>query len=457
MAKEFETAARGLLPRIRDIQRKMPTLPAFRPAPSRKPSRVRFVEEQCPNWWQMRGQVGDDPEFKAVLEPIGKRLDAMEPFSSAIGKWIVFPELGEGVRYESGLDLAWAIAATYFAAAGASRWNHRVFHDVWDGFMEFVDSRVESVDHVVYAPILVSGVERRLSLEKDLRIQRFSSLHVARIATLDPQLAGVTFRHRLTLWPLTFLVLTMQLKKEVQAHDDLSSNGHLFRPALVSRINDETALFRALLSEQVTIPTYAVIRFSYPPRMGGGSLGELPWRVPDGSLIPLNPQELRNYRRLRAAFLRAEGKKGWERVMASIRRFAVAWDNEFRADILADLVAAMEELLVRSDQEVSYKLRVRAAFLLGKTRSQRLQVANDIRDAYSYRSKIFHGGYVFDNLMDYPAAKRLKRAKGKHGNPFHDFNEVVRLTAAMAAYYRRAAVFFIRRGQYEYDWAATGL
>jgi len=226
---------------------------------------------------------------------------------------------------------------------------------------------------------------------------------------------------------------------------------------LVRRINEEAALLCALLSERITIPTYALIRFSHSPRMRG-PVGNLPWQLPELQFTQdVSPRQLRNYQRLRATFLGATGDKGWGSVMASVRRFAAARDNQFRADVLADLVAALEQLLVRSDSEVSYKLRVRTAFLLGRSRDDRLRIANDIRDAYSYRSTIFHGGYVFDNLMDFPTARGLRRAKGKHGNPYHDVNEVMRLTGVMARHYRQAVTFFIRRGQYEYDWALAGL
>lgn len=456
---ELESRLRILLPHIRGVQERLPTLPIFLPTPGRGPNRVRFVEEQRPNWWQLKGKAGSDQALGLGLDLIGGRLSAAEPFKSAIGKWISFPELGEAVRYDSGLDLAWGLVTTYLTAAGTDRWNQAVFRNVWAGFTDCVDPNVTSVKHVLYAPVAgMSGVRRGLRLGADLRIERLSPQDAARIATIDPQLAGVTFRHRLTLWPLTFLVQTLQLKKEVVAKSNPPANGHLLLATIASRINEETALLRALLSEKITIPTYALIRFSHPPRRGGGPVVNLPWQLPDLPFTQeLSPPQLRHFQRLRAMFLGAAGDKGWESIMASVRRFAAAWDNQFRADVLADLVAALEQLLVRSDREVSYKLRVRTAFLLGRSREDSLRIANDIRDAYSYRSTIFHGGYIFDNLMDFPTARGLKRAKGKHGNPFHDVNEIVRLTTAMASYYRQALTFFIRRGQYEYDWGAAGL
>ena len=135
-----------------------------------------------------------------------------------------------------------------------------------------------------------------------------------------------------------------------------------------------------------------------------------------------------------------------------MRRFAVAWENPFRADILADIVAALEKLIVNSKEEVSYKLRTRVAFLLGKSSAERKNIAKNIKDAYSYRSDVFHGGYVFDSLSEFEAAKRIKKAKGKKGNPFHHINEVHRLIYKMRAYYRDILKFMIDRSEFIINW-----
>ena len=82
---------------------------------------------------------------------------------------------------------------------------------------------------------------------------------------------------------------------------------------------------------------------------------------------------------------------------------------------------------------------------------------NDLRDAYAYRSQVFHGGFVFDNAMEWQAATRMKRAKGKGGNPFYHVNEVHRLIYKVSNYYRRTLQVMIDRGQCEIDWTGQGL
>ncbi len=54
-------------------------------------------------------------------------------------------------------------------------------------------------------------------------------------------------------------------------------------------------------------------------------------------------------------------------------------------------------------------------------------------------------------------AQRMKRAKGKKGNPFHDVNEVHRLKYQVSHYYRSVLNQMIDCGTLEIDWTAYGL
>ena len=120
-------------------------------------------------------------------------------------------------------------------------------------------------------------------------------------------------------------------------------------------------------------------------------------------------------------------------------------------------MTALEGLVVRSNEEVSYKLRTRTSQFLGKSSSEKQRIVKNLKDAYSYRSTTFHGGYVFDNAWDFVSANRLKRAKGKQGNPFHDVNEVHRLIYTVAGYYRDILETMIDRGEFEINWNTKGL
>jgi hypothetical protein len=58
---------------------------------------------------------------------------------------------------------------------------------------------------------------------------------------------------------------------------------------------------------------------------------------------------------------------------------------------LVDQIIALESLYLGDPQELSYKLAMRTAYLLGSTREVRSEIFNNMKTAYNYRSKIIHG------------------------------------------------------------------
>ncbi len=61
-------------------------------------------------------------------------------------------------------------------------------------------------------------------------------------------------------------------------------------------------------------------------------------------------------------------------------------------DSFLDLMFALENLFLKGEQlELGYKLRMRMACVLEQEYEKRLEVFNDIRNAYSIRGKIVHG------------------------------------------------------------------
>jgi len=61
-------------------------------------------------------------------------------------------------------------------------------------------------------------------------------------------------------------------------------------------------------------------------------------------------------------------------------------------DSFLDLMIALENLfLKKTHQELSYKLSIRMAYILGVDKKDRINIFNFMRDAYNLRSKILHG------------------------------------------------------------------
>jgi hypothetical protein len=78
--------------------------------------------------------------------------------------------------------------------------------------------------------------------------------------------------------------------------------------------------------------------------------------------------------------------------------------------------------------EINYKLQLRAAILLGKTLSERLEIRESVRKLYSLRSKVVHGrkSKAKDKLSDMSCAHRgleictqAVRAIVQHGIPLN--------------------------------------
>ena len=61
-------------------------------------------------------------------------------------------------------------------------------------------------------------------------------------------------------------------------------------------------------------------------------------------------------------------------------------------DSFLDLMITLENLFLKgTNQELSYKISMRMAYVLGKDKDDRKKIFDFIKDAYNLRSKIVHG------------------------------------------------------------------
>lgn len=453
---------RYTIPHIAQSLSELSSLPLFRAEPSNKRGKYRFIEDKQPNWWQIPTQLQDSLLDSEEGRKLAGIIETTEPFALVIGKLIYIQELGRGQNYSSGRHVVKELLISYLFSSGIERWNAKRFEKVWLDLVKYFDPNNNNLEFQLYAPILLTaGVSRSIKLDQNLNIQRIPVHKIAKIASLNNVLAGVTIHHRLTVWPVCFFVKQCVFTKVIIEDTDTSLavfNYYKFKNWGV-QLNEEVAILRSLLGEHICVPQYALIRNAYPRDRGGDMLTELPWKANSSHVFDnkFSSQQVKLYVKRRAIFLKLEGSRGWENVAKSMRRFAIAWENPFRADILADIVAALENLIVVQDKaEVSYKLRIRVAHFLSKSELERADILKNLTDAYSYRSRVFHGGYVFDNAAELEAAERVKSSKGKKGNSFHDVNEVNRLIGKTSEYYRRILEIIIDSRQLEIDWSSRG-
>ena len=462
--RNCECFIRGTLPSLAGAEPGLPTRAAFRVEKDEARNRKKFVEYAAPIWGQVPKNLWASAFETSPAKRFLRSLQSTPPFSNTIGKSLYVIETGVGRGGLSVEYIAREITRSYVLAAGVGPWKPRAFQRIWKDCVAYFDPALKEIEYTLYAPLwCFRGVTRRAQLGEGLQIRRLPSDRSARIATLEPRLAGVHLPEGLRLWPTHFFVRTYKFTKlitsEEEPWNDLAfSQGRNTLNSTMAWLNNEVALIRSLLNHEIGVPKFDFVKHHYPRDGGSPMAKDMPWRAQLWTpFSTVSCQELRRFLRRRAAFKDLRGTAGWEAVAASMRRFAIAWENPFPADSLADIVAALEALLVRDKQEVSYKLRVRAAHFIATTAHERRKICKDFADAYKYRSRIVHGDYVFDQSSEWETAKELKRAKGKHGNPCHDINEVHRLKFTLTKYYRAALDRMFRSRQMDVDWSRLGL
>lgn len=454
-----EQFIRMCLPKAAQVARDLCTVRGFKAVPDRKPGTTRFETTLLPNWWQVARRIGIDFGSSQPAGAAVRLIGSVDPFRSCIGKSIGIPSLGVGIAYPSAEEILRDVLVSYLCAADRTRWSPAVFEETWSDCQEYFDETTVELAYKLYAPVYGSGgVGRHLTLDSTCSIERVRPQEVARLASWNRAFVGSQLPHALTQWTTCFYVRPLKLQKEIREIDSHPTGLWFQMQPWRSDINTEVAFLRSLVAPQIAIPSFGVVRDGVPPYRSERPQ-DLPWRpAPVIGRDPISKSTWKRYVRQRKRLLDMEGETGWTDVAASMRRFAVAWENPFPADALADIVAALERLLVRRETgEVSYKVRIRASHMLGTSSLERQRILEDLRDAYNYRSRVAHGDFVFDDAKDWDLAKRVKRAKGKGGNPFHDVNEIHRLKYVCARYFRQILARLLRRRTLDFDWHSRGL
>jgi hypothetical protein len=76
----------------------------------------------------------------------------------------------------------------------------------------------------------------------------------------------------------------------------------------------------------------------------------------------------------------------------ALERLNFARQRSFPGDMALDGAIALEALLGdTSGEEVTYRLRIRAALFLGASHDERERISRTVRDFYGIRSKVAHG------------------------------------------------------------------
>lgn len=462
-----EQFLRNTLPSFRTIEPTLPVIPKFSVVhdPGRK--RMRFAEHGQPNWWQVPKDLWTDAFKTESGQAVLNSLESTAPFRDVIGKSMHLVESGRGI---GGIDreyIAKEISRSYLFEAATGPWRPHAFERVWNQCVDYFDPSEAELTWVLYAPIWgLRGISRSLSLGDGLEIRNLTTARQARIASLDSTLSGVNIEHRLTLWPSHFFVKEFKVQKifdsDGQSNEIQINRSHemaVRKTDVYSALNEEVVLLRALLGNEATVPHFAFIYDGYPRDPGGGQYNTFPWRPRLSHRDHRTTRaEIDRYASKRARFKELSGEPGWGAVMASMRRYAIAWDSPYPADSLSDIVSALEGLLLQGKRtETERTLKERAANILTTNETERQVIRKNIKDAYELRSRIAHGGFVFDTYSEIETARAMKsvgtrrQARQRDNSLIKKLQEVQRLKGVLANYYGSALGKLISSGTLKVD------
>jgi hypothetical protein len=83
--------------------------------------------------------------------------------------------------------------------------------------------------------------------------------------------------------------------------------------------------------------------------------------------------------------------KKWPSLVIGLRRYTMSLSRKFLDDKLIDLMISAESLFLGDNSELSYRLSLRAAALLGNNQEEKQIICTFFKQIYTLRSKIVHG------------------------------------------------------------------
>jgi Apea-like HEPN len=157
---------------------------------------------------------------------------------------------------------------------------------------------------------------------------------------------------------------------------------------------DETRLCLTLVAPSTIVPAPQHSVFEDSDFADLAQLGGYSWRVRD-----VRPSELRSFgvfdaeraKRLVRAYLALDaGARG--RIRLALDRFDRALSRLAPGDTAVELAISLDSLLGDGEQELTWKIGLRSALLVGGTKTERLERRAVIHAVYGLRSKVVHEG-----------------------------------------------------------------
>lgn len=126
------------------------------------------------------------------------------------------------------------------------------------------------------------------------------------------------------------------------------------------------------------------------------------WVGGEGHPYTVSPEEVYRFDKSEGAFfsafsrevartLRSQESQLLRRIIIALQYYQRAYGVEWKSARVLDLITCLESLLFDRGEELSHRLAMRCANLLGEDGTQRRKIYSDVKDFYGVRSRLVHG------------------------------------------------------------------
>jgi hypothetical protein len=172
--------------------------------------------------------------------------------------------------------------------------------------------------------------------------------------------------------------------------DALLARGPI-QPSAGQTVDNMLSALRLLKTSRITYGIGVVIPTIRAPALGTGIFWS-PWAnySPGGPVYSLEAQDLEQ---LRALYDTIRNIHSPSPLDSALRRFNASYDRHNLQDRFVDLTIALEALFLNKGEtsEITHKLALRIARLIGNTFDQRETIQKELKSLYGKRSGIVHG------------------------------------------------------------------
>lgn len=325
-------------------------------------------------------------EAKKCAEIMESDVTIRREFASRISREDGTPVEAPGVEtiYDCYLRL---FLSQYFRNCGAFRFDQDIFQTLYVGFEEYLYS--DSLRYMVFAPL--AGFESDIDviqLDRKLKIRRMDQEEVDRLWKPTEPYPPSIIQH------MDALAFKFTLEAPLSRKKTRSGIRASVKPGLSEIFEGVITILRLFKSGGVDFFFTQRIPEHWQPSGGafygfkqrGDYLGHGEYRLSKdevGDFIAF-------WKEFRDVIVKEEFR-GHDYLRIALRRFNLGSEEQDPENKFIEFFVAFEALCLQQPSELSYRLGLRTATLLGDSSQEKEEIFHFMKDAYALRSRIVHG------------------------------------------------------------------